>query len=347
MTETRPPEDAAKPMRWPENLGVILISIDRPHYGELAYNMALSLRLAEPGLPITVLADETALATLSEGQRGVFDRVVEPAPEYLVEADGAKNPFRLKTHLDQVTPYEKTLYLDADGLFFTHYHDLRQLFERLEPLDFHIQEEFRYTRERAHAPNQYFWGSLEAIWSALGLDARALYADYNSSFFWFRKNEATRRFFERAREHYAHPPVELRKIGAFGCDEVPFSMASAELAFHSPIPEYRPLYLQNFSEEHPWTPEGGTFRELRSSEEFKDIIRAHPFLSLPAIPPTRSVVKLYNHIARANAREAGDEDFFAFRVEKKLIKEWLVRHPEDQMVGARAQGAGKSPVVAK
>ncbi|MEM8933557.1 MAG: hypothetical protein AAGE94_20370, partial [Acidobacteriota bacterium] len=113
------------PSEWPADTGVLLIAIHRPHYGELAYNMALSLHLGTPpGVPITLIADEPALASLSAKQLEVFEEIIEPAPERYVESDGSKNPFRLKTWLDRLTPYRQTLYLDVDGVFFTRYRDL-------------------------------------------------------------------------------------------------------------------------------------------------------------------------------------------------------------------------------
>ena len=103
MTSSSPPSE------WSGDTGILLIAIHRPHYGELAYNMALSLHLATPpGVPITLVADEPALASLSTTQREVFERIIEPDPTLYVEPEGAKNPFRLKTWLDRLTPERTT-----------------------------------------------------------------------------------------------------------------------------------------------------------------------------------------------------------------------------------------------
>lgn len=313
---------------WPADTGVLLIAIHRSHYGELAYNMALSLHLGTPSrVPITLIADEPALSSLSEKQCEVFERIIDPDPTLYVEPDGSKNPFRLKTWLDHLTPYRQTLYLDVDGLFFTRYRDLRELFEHLSETSFHIQEEFRYDRSWVERPSQYFWGALDEIWSGYKLPDNAWYVDYNSSFFWFRATEANRRFFEHARQLYDAPRAKLKKVGAFACDEAPFSIASAQLGHYSPTPTFRPLYIQNFSEERPWSREANPFQEFATQDDFRKVIARHYFVSLPAIPPTRSVVKLYHHFARSNAKAWGDGDFFAFRVEKKLLKEWLAENP--------------------
>ncbi|MEM8934009.1 MAG: hypothetical protein AAGE94_22650, partial [Acidobacteriota bacterium] len=201
--------------------------------------------------------------------------------------------------------------------------------ERLSATDFHIQEEFRYDRSWVDRPTQYFWGALDDIWSGYELPDDAWYVDYNSSFFWFRDTEANRRFFELARQLYDTPRTELKKVGAFACDEAPFSVASAQLGHYSTMPAFRPLYMQNFSEERPWSREANPFQEFASQDDFRNVITAYYFVSLPAIPPTRSVVKLYHHFVSSNAKAAGDEDFFAFRVEKKLLKEWLAENPLD------------------
>ncbi len=318
---TSPPETSH--VSWPESTGILLIAIHRPHYGELAYNMALSIKLADREASVTVVADDTALTSLSPYQRRVFDQIIEPEAGHYIEVGGIKNPFRLKTWLDHYTPYRQTLYLDVDGVFFTRYRDPRELVARFASVELHIQEEFRYDKDRAHVSNHYFWGSLAEIWQAYSFPDEAVFVDYNSSLIWFRESIANHRFFERAREVYDNPKAVLGKIGQLANDEAPFSIASAQLGHYSPIPEFRPLYLQNFSEQRPWRPDGNSFEEFTSQDDFRQVIEAHYFVSLPAIPPTRSVVKLYHHFVQNNARAAGDDDFFAFRVEKKLLKEWL------------------------
>lgn len=300
-------------------LGVLLIAVQRPFYGRLAYNMALSLKLDQPDLPILLLADEPALAGLDERRRRVFDELRAPDPADYLSAAGP-NPFRLKTRLYDYSPFETTLYLDADGLFFNAYRDFDDLRGELEGCAFQIQEEFRYGSRHRGAKVQYPWADLDEAWARHGLAEDVAFVDYNSSFVWFSRSEANRRYFQRVKTIYDEPRIRVHAIGGrFPPDELAFSLASAELRHESCRPDYRPIYLQCYSERHPRRETGRTFAELASDEEVRDVVRHHHFLGLPAIPPTASVIAFYNHLVELNAREAGDGEVFTYDWRKKLV----------------------------
>jgi hypothetical protein len=302
-----------------EGLGVLLIAVQRPFYGRLAYNMALSLKLDQPDLPILLLADEPALAGLDERQCRVFDERRAPDPADYLSAAGA-NPFRLKTRMYDYTPFETTLYLDADGLFFNAYRDFDDLRRELDGCAFQIQEEFRYGSRHRGGPVQYPWADLDEAWTVHGLAEDASFVDYNSSFVWFSRSEANRRYFETVKSLYDEPRIRVHSIGGrYAPDELAFSLASATLGHESCRPDDRPIFLQCYSERHPRREGARTFPELASDDEVRDVVRQHHFLGLPAIPPTAWVIALYNHLVRLNARQAGDEEAFTYDWRKKLV----------------------------
>jgi len=301
-----------------DGLGILLIAVERPFYGCLAYNMALSLKLDDPDLPILLLADDAALSGLSPRQLGVFDRRQVPDPAHYVTERGA-NPYRLKTRMYDYSPFRTTLYLDADGLFFNAYRSFRDLRDELAGCRFQVQEEFRYDQRYRRRPVQYPWADLDELWSAYELPPEATYVDYNSSFVWFTRDAANERFFAMVKEVYEEPRVRVHDVGSFLPDELALSVASAVLGHATCRPDYRPIYLQNYSERHPRREGGRTFDELTSDREVQDVVRNHHFLGLPAIPPTASVMALYNHLAKRNAQEAGDAEAFTYDWRKKLV----------------------------
>jgi len=95
-----------------KNRGVIYIATTKFAYLEAALISALALRENEPEIPITIISDQTILKLL-------------PLDDYqisyqLVEADATENQKffsrALKTSLNKFSPYQETLYLDADIL---------------------------------------------------------------------------------------------------------------------------------------------------------------------------------------------------------------------------------------
>src|SRR3989304_2993180 len=102
--------------------GVLLIAIGSEYYKEMSYNMALSLRLA--GVKnITLLTDDDG-HYYSDKQKKVFNDFITAKESDFIE-NYMLNPFKLKTLINQYTPYVKTLYLDSDGIFFYTHHDFQ------------------------------------------------------------------------------------------------------------------------------------------------------------------------------------------------------------------------------
>ena len=319
------PTFSLQPSHMPSETGVLLVAVERPFYGELAYNLALSLRLSDCAVPIALVTDGKAVETLTGRQRRVFDRQIAVRAAHCLD-DGASNPYLLKMHLFDITPFERTLYLDVDAIFFRGYRSFQTLLDELGESSFQIQEEFRFTKARAHEANHYLWGDLPTIWSAYGLGSNALFVEYNSSLIWFDRSASNRRYFEAAKAIYGEPRVPLETIGTFVPDEVAWSIASASLEHYGSRPLYQPIYVQNFSEVRR------RFPELRSREEYQEIVREHYLLGLPAVPPTRSVIHFYNQLVRKNALEAGDSQPFLFRAEEKLVRESLEGSVPKEMI---------------
>ena len=61
--------------------GIITIALKHSLYGRYAYNLALSIKANDPSIPVCVIADEKGIAHLHEGQRLIFDQIIEPSKE--------------------------------------------------------------------------------------------------------------------------------------------------------------------------------------------------------------------------------------------------------------------------
>lgn len=71
-----------------------------------AIGLALSLKMASPGIPISIVCNETVAALAGD----YFDAVIKERNDI--------TGFKHKIFLDQYSPYQKTLFLDADILVF-------------------------------------------------------------------------------------------------------------------------------------------------------------------------------------------------------------------------------------
>ena len=318
--------------------GVLLLVMGQPHYGELAYNMALSIKLDDSEIPICLLIDEEkALDSLSPKQHKVFDQVLKlEASDYLLNGDF--NPYYAKTTIYHYSPFEETLFLDVDGIFFNEFKEFQEVFDELLPLDLGITVIDRYSSTPQmdavllEEAKGYFWCSdLRLLWKAYGLEADSIYPAYNTSMIWFRKKASIQAYFDQVRELYLEPKIHFVKIGDKQLsDEVAFGLASALSGIQSGL-SHPLIFLLQPGEANPSTDPTALLDRIKGTdEEYLEIIRQHSFLMLPGVQ-TKAITQFYNYLVSRNAKEAGDEQPFFIKMEEKFfLKENrlldLVRH---------------------
>lgn len=202
--------------------GIILIATGHPNYGTMAYNLAVSIKSVEP-VQIAVVYDNPAMKYLSEQQKNIFDLHI-PLP------DNFRTGFSAKLHLDQLTPFDKTLYLDADMLWLGR--KPSQLFDEVSGNDFIAITE----GDSGNINNKYyFWADYDEIISAYKV--QKVY-QIRSEVIYFEKGA---KIFSKARE--LKPEKKLKTIRMFGDiipDELYFNIATAILG--TEIKPFMPAY---------------------------------------------------------------------------------------------------------
>lgn len=191
--------------------GIILIATAHPGYGRLAYNLAVTIKSVED-VSIAIVHDDIALNHLTDDQRAIFTQHIFLPPTY-------RTGFGTKLHLDQLTPFEHTLYLDADMLWLGK--KPSELLAALEGTAFTTISE-----GDSDNPNKkyYFWADEGEIKQAYGV---ALVPQLRSEVMYFEKGC---KVFEQARS--LDPVSKLKSIRYFDDkvpDELYFNIACAQL----------------------------------------------------------------------------------------------------------------------
>lgn len=97
---------------------------DSPYYGQFAYNMACSIK-AHSSLPIHLIADKKSIISID---KSVFDSI----EYYDFEKEGNRTNIGLtKVLLFDRSPFERTLYLDVDGVLFKDPEPLFEIFDTI------------------------------------------------------------------------------------------------------------------------------------------------------------------------------------------------------------------------
>lgn len=94
--------------------GVLLLAVGHRYYGQLAFNLALSVKYFDRDASVTVLASDDALA-YARTKRKAFDCVAE-VPHEVFFVDGKPEVGLLKTRLYALSPYDETIFIDADSI---------------------------------------------------------------------------------------------------------------------------------------------------------------------------------------------------------------------------------------
>ena len=89
-----------------DNTGILLVCAGHVYYARLAYNLLVSLRHHDKDIPVSILVSGDGFGYLDPEQQKQFTNVI-PIPM-------GDDPYKVKLHLDEYTPYDNTLFLDVD-----------------------------------------------------------------------------------------------------------------------------------------------------------------------------------------------------------------------------------------
>jgi len=257
---------------FPFLMGIVIIALQNAFYFNLAVNLAKSIE----GIPITLISDQFT--------HPIFDRVIKP--KFSDHTERIRfNPFKLKTYLYDYTPYEETLYLDADNIALKDIHDL---IEKLREHDFVMHEVKRWDVTNRDNCKCVWIDKVgvklkEVLW-AYGIPDEHVYPETNSSFIWFKKTPANEKYFSLVKELYMDRRVKYRPIGKCYPDEMAWGLASATLQHYSGLEHFRPIY-------HRWeaSKKGGTIN-------VKAIRQKYWFLGMAGGLHTNDLVRLYKKL---------------------------------------------------
>lgn len=113
--------------------GVLILALGSTTYVKYALNLAVSIRKTSPNIPVCLVHNGN-IHILEPSQKFFFNRLIECPSEYYT-TDGKISYIKAKLYLDKLTPYDKTLFLDADTLV-SPYKSVISLFEKCEGNDF-------------------------------------------------------------------------------------------------------------------------------------------------------------------------------------------------------------------
>jgi hypothetical protein len=217
--------------------GILTIALKHPLYGRYAYNLALSIKGADPKQKICVLADKEALAHLHEGQKMMFDKII-----YVDQSLYTKNdlllPLLIKYHLYDLTPYsDETLFVDAD-VIFSGLCDFKELWSSYRKVDWTM------ANRGANDPDKGISEWVDSNKLKEAYDDIEQWIDLSSEWIYFKQNELSKSIFNYALEFYNEDKLHTRQFAGDKPDEPFFNLALNKVKHKPHKLPYQPTYWQ-------------------------------------------------------------------------------------------------------
>lgn len=213
--------------------GILLIATGHSNYGGMAYNLAVTLKAAEKEMPIALVHDESAMQYLTDEQKQVFDQFIPTD----------KKGLNLKLNLAELSPFEKTLYLDVDTLWLPT-RKSSELFSLLADRPFTAQNEGFTdldTMEDSTSKIYMFWGRPEEIAVAYGLKGK-LY-QFRSELILFESTKEVKAMFANAQKlTKKKAKIEVVPFAGTVPDEYYLNIAANQAGFEPHQSNWQPGY---------------------------------------------------------------------------------------------------------
>lgn len=222
--------------------GIVILALGSPYYGSWALNLAMGLRKTQPDCNITLIYSGDARNYIAQ-YSSVFDQQIE-IPKECITRNGFESFIRAKVCLYDLTPYDETIYIDADVMWFP-YKSVHQLFDELKDVDITIGNRGECN---LNTDPRLIWSNLDSMRAELGTDT-VIY-NLSSEFIYFKKNEKIKLFFEEAKSRFDSPGVEYVRFAGSVPDELAFQIAMIKTGIKPHKVPYLPFYWEAYEKKN-------------------------------------------------------------------------------------------------
>ena len=217
--------------------GVVMIAVGHPYYAHMACNLAVSLKYYDPDINITLIKQDTTIQYMDEVCKRLFNSFIE-VPEHCLTGPHGYDPFKIKLHLDQLTPYENTLFLDADTVWMTRIKPM-ELIAELSGREFQMASRGRISTQTGELKSR--WVDLAKVHELFGYEN--VY-DLSSEVLYFEHGSVSTSIFDNARRLYFDTRLQVQDFGGGKADEAYFMLALEEVGYEMNQATYLPSYWE-------------------------------------------------------------------------------------------------------
>ena len=257
--------------------GVVLVAVGHPFYGNYAHNLAMSIKAVTPEIPIVCLTDGEGTRHLVDP---VFNYTIRLKPQDIT-TNGLKDYIRPKVFLNEHSPFDETIFIDADVLW-TPKKKITDLFDTLNNVNLTIGNHSKIDIKEAKK-GFIHWANPEHIREKLGFIEGTLY-NLSSEFIYFKKTEEVDLFFKIAQDFYENPTIDFMRFAHGVPDELAFEIAMLKTGIYPHQSPFLPFYWEH-AQKKSWEPfqiyekfygisMGGNVIDFRSQNTYDNLAKA-------------------------------------------------------------------------
>lgn len=220
--------------------GILLIALGHPNYGKMAANLAASIK-ATSKIPVCLAFGDGGDRHLNEKDRSFFDKFVEIPKEYYHRMGMLKEYIKVKCHVYDLSPFDETIFLDADMIWLP-IKPIDELFKECKEIDFTIQ--VRGFCDMVEPKEDYsWWVNLKQLKEAYKIESGKYYS-YSSEFIYFKKKKQIGDYFKKAVKNYDTLSVEHTMFDGGIPDELIFGLTTLQTGLEPHKDYFTPIYWE-------------------------------------------------------------------------------------------------------
>ncbi len=228
----------------PKTRGVLLIALGHSQYGNMAVNLANSIKYNNKNTKVHLVYTESAFTQVTDFSN--FDSKEICPKEYYM--NGAQTVFiKAKTHLYDLTPFDETIFLDVDTILFGG-KDFNKFFDEFKDIDFTAENYGLINRPRK---DSHIW--FDAKEAVEAYNPQYEMYEIRSQMIYFKKNDKMATFFETVKDVFNNPKIKGFKFDGYLPDEMAFNIATGIVGIVPHKSPYFAIYWEKTDNTMPWS----------------------------------------------------------------------------------------------
>lgn len=288
--------------------GIIITALDSPYYGKYAFQLALSLKHTSPNVSLSLLCNDSGKSHLTTGELAFFDKIIK-VNKTAVTSHGRPSTLKFKTYLYDISPYDRTLYIDADTLFNPRRSVEDMLSELPKDCVFTMQNRGSIDLKTA-TPEQLnsrftIWANSKHIKDAYKFKDGKLF-NLSSELIYFKKDPKVKALFDTAKKEFDNPKVQYELFNGGVPDELPFAISMIKHEMYPHDEKWRPFYWEAFDKK-------------RLLNNPRDLYQSHYGVSFGGNIQESFIKKFYNNLAQYYCNQFGVQHVFALKDKRSFL----------------------------